>query len=84
MTLDKADDLIILDETWIPDDQEQVEDRIHRASRIHQVTIWYIRSLGTVEEGIARLNLSADDLQKALLDGSRGVATARKILEASK
>lgn len=83
ITLDAADDLVVLDETWVPDDQEQVEDRIHRVSRIHQVTIWNVRSLGTVEEGIARLNLSADNLQKTLLDGSRGVNVARQILRSA-
>lgn len=81
VTLDAADDLIFLDETWIPDDQEQVEDRIHRASRIHQVSIWYIRSSGTIEETIAAQNLSLEEIQKNLMDGSRGVDFARKLLE---
>ena len=80
VTLDRADDLFILDETWIPDDQEQLEDRIHRASRIHQVNIYYIRSLGTIEEYIARLNVDADDLQKHLLDQMRGVRITRMLL----
>lgn len=80
VTLDRADDLFILDETWVPDDQEQLEDRIHRASRIHQVTIYYIRSLGTIDEGIARANIAADDMQKSLMDGKRGVDIARKLV----
>lgn len=80
LTLDRADDMFILDETWIPDDQEQAEDRLHRASRNHQVTIYYIRSLGSVEENIARDNEEADDLQKRLMDGSRGVALAKKFV----
>lgn len=81
LTLDRADDLVILDETFIPDDQEQVEDRIHRVSRNHNVTIHYVRSLGTVEERIARVTFGRDDLQKQLLDGERGVDFARKIIE---
>lgn len=80
LTLDRADDLVILDETFIPDDQEQVEDRIHRVSRNHNVTIHYVRSLGTVEEKIARITFGRDDLQKQLLDGERGVDFARKII----
>lgn len=80
LTLDRADDLVILDETFIPDDQEQVEDRIHRVSRNHNVTIHYLRSLGTVEERIARITHNRDDLQKQLLDGERGIDFARKIL----
>jgi SNF2 family DNA or RNA helicase len=81
LTLDAADDVIFLDETWIPDDQEQVEDRSHRVSRMHQVTIWYVRSLGTVEHQIATANIEADDLQKTLLDGRRGVSIARQLLD---
>lgn len=80
LTLDRADDLVILDETFIPDDQEQVEDRIHRVSRVHNVTIHYVRSLGTIEERIARVTFGRDELQKQLLDGERGVDFARQIL----
>lgn len=80
LTLDRADDLVILDETFIPDDQEQVEDRIHRVSRNHNVTIHYLRSLGTVEERIAKITHGRDDLQKQLLDGERGVDFARQVL----
>lgn len=50
ITLDRASTAIMLDETWNPDDQEQAEDRIHRGSRIHQVTIYYIRTRDTIEE----------------------------------
>jgi SNF2 family DNA or RNA helicase len=50
INLDNANTAIFLDETWNPDDCEQAEDRIHRASRIHQVTCYYIRSKGTIEE----------------------------------
>lgn len=80
LTLDAADDLVFLDETWIPDDQEQVEDRIHRVSRIHQVTIHYLRALGTVEENIALTTMSRERLTKLLIDGERGVGIARKLL----
>ena len=80
LTLDRADDMVILDETFIPDDQTQVEDRIHRVSRIHNVTIHYVRSLGTIEEKIARKTIDRDNLQKQLLDGARGVDYARHLL----
>jgi SNF2 family DNA or RNA helicase len=52
ITLDKADTVFILDEKWNPDDQEQVEDRAHRVSRIHQVTVYYMRTRETIEEYI--------------------------------
>src|SRR5699024_887569 len=80
LTLDRADAIVILDETFIPDDQTQVEDRIHRVSRMHNVTVHYVRSIGTVEEKIAKKTIDRDNLQKQLLDGARGVSYARKLL----
>lgn len=70
LTLDRADELVILDETFIPDDQEQVEDRIHRVSRIHNVIVHYVRSKGTIEETIAKKVQKREELQKQILDGS--------------
>ena len=80
LTLDAADDLIMTDETWIPDEQEQVEDRIHRVSRLHQVTIHYLRSKGTVEENIALTTSNRERLTKAILDEERGVSIIKKLL----
>lgn len=80
LTLDRADDIVILDETFIPDDQEQVEDRVHRVSRNHNVFIHYVRSLGTIEERIARTTFGRDTVQKEILDGERGIDFARKLL----
>ncbi len=79
ITLDAADHLIFLDETYIPDEQEQVEDRIHRVSRQHQVTIYYLRSLGTIEEDICRTTMARETEVKERLDGSRGVAYNRRV-----
>lgn len=50
INLDRANSVHILDETWDPDDQEQAEDRCHRASRIHQVTVYYYRTEATMDE----------------------------------
>jgi SNF2 family DNA or RNA helicase len=80
VTLDAADDLIFIDETFVPDDQEQVEDRTHRTSRVHNVTIYYLRTRGTIDETIARNNIEKDDIQKRLLDGKRGVELARRLI----
>jgi SNF2 family DNA or RNA helicase len=52
ITLDRAESVHIMDETWDPDDQTQLEDRVHRISRIHQVTIYRYLSKGTIEEQI--------------------------------
>jgi SNF2 family DNA or RNA helicase len=81
ITLDAcADDVVFIDETYIPDDQEQVENRLHRVSRIHQVNIWYLRSLGTIDEEICRVTGAREGAVKERLDGSRGVRIARKII----
>ena len=80
ITLDRADEMVIFDETWVPDDQEQVEDRIHRTSRTdHQTTFWYVRSEGTIERDLAGANLLKDDRNRRSLDVRRGVEVARRL-----
>lgn len=74
LTLDAADDVIIIDETFVHDEQLQVEDRAHRLSRPdHKVSIWYLRSLGTLEETIGSTNTGRENLCKGIMDGSRGI-----------
>jgi SNF2 family DNA or RNA helicase len=87
VTLDAADDMVILDETHVPDDQEQVEDRINNRRQEEKVAtrrFWYPKSLGTVDEAIARTNSSKDKTQKWALDGRRGVAYLREVVETMK
>lgn len=79
ITLDRADTVHIMDETFDPDDQEQLEDRIHRISRIHQVTCYYYRSKNSIEERIWNITrgkkLTNDqllDLQRQLYKESHG------------
>lgn len=76
-----CDELFFMDETFVPDDQEQVEDRIHRVSRIHRVTIHYLYAKGSIDEKIAGMNISKDQIQKRVLDGRRGVEFALRILK---
>lgn len=84
ITLDAADDVIIVDETTIPDDQLQVEDRAHRLSRTdHQVTIWYLRTLGSIDESIGATTTDRERVCRQLLDGERGVDTLKKLLTAA-
>jgi SNF2 family DNA or RNA helicase len=54
LTLDAADDIILIDNTRNPDDQLQVVDRVHRISRIHQVTVWNLATRESVDENIIR------------------------------
>lgn len=78
--LDAADDLIFIDIPRNPDIQEQVEDRIHRVSRVHQVTIWRLRSRGTIDMVIAAKNDEAYEQTRTLMDGVRSVDFERNIL----
>jgi SNF2 family DNA or RNA helicase len=82
ITLDAyCSELVEIDETWVPDDQEQVEDRIHRVSRIHQVTIYRLTTLGTIDERIREITEDKDKIQKTILDGRRGVDFAKLLIE---
>lgn len=82
ITLDAADDVVMLDPAWNRDDQEQVEDRAHRISRTdHTVTIWQLYSLDTIEVGIAKLTADKQRDIKSLLDGQRGVEFAMKLIK---
>jgi hypothetical protein len=78
--LDAADDLIFFDLPRDPDEQEQVEDRIHRVSRVHQVMIWRLRARGTIDMVIAAKNDTVYQRTRAMLDGTRGVKYARTLL----
>jgi SNF2 family DNA or RNA helicase len=71
ITLDRADTCHILDETWNPDDQEQLEDRIHRISRIHQVTCYYYRSRNSIEQYIQETTSDKKKLNDIVLDVHR-------------
>lgn len=80
INLDAADDMVFLDLVHDPDKLEQAEDRIHRASRMHQVTYWRLVSKGTADVVVL---MEADtryrDTRKTY-DGDRGVQFARMML----
>lgn len=71
ITLDRADTVIFLDETWNPDDQTQAEDRAHRGSKDRQVTIYRIISKGTIEEQIYRGNVSKETINQRVLNNRK-------------
>lgn len=66
ITLDAADDMVVLDIPWISDRDEQLDARIHRVSRIHQVTIYRLVSVGTIDYWMASLT----DAQRAAVAGA--------------
>lgn len=84
LTLDQADYVILIDETTVPDDQEQVEDRCHRVSRVHNVTVYYLRTLGSLDEEVAYVAAARQSVGHYLMDGARGVEYARKLYHESR
>lgn len=80
VTLDAADEVHCLDEMWDPGDNEQLEDRAHRASRNHSVSIYRYRTEGTIDEAIAA-DVEAKRFDQFLtLDGRRGLDYARSLV----
>jgi SNF2 family DNA or RNA helicase len=68
LTLDAADDVHLIDELWDPGEDEQAEDRAHRVSRIHQVTVFTYRTLGTIDEDIAMTKWEKKETHSLILD----------------
>lgn len=68
ITLSRAESVHILDETWNPDDQEQLADRALDLSKIHQVNVFVYRSKNTIEHKIMLVNTSKLDINTNVLD----------------
>lgn len=84
LTLDAwCDEMFILDETWVRDEQIQLEGRINNRDvekRVAVRTFHYIRTKDSIEEEIADSGMTQDEFQKALLDRRRGVELRQRIL----
>lgn len=73
ITLDAADITVILDETNVDDEQQQLEGRTDNRNperRIVPRSYYYLRSFGTIEESIAAANAAAKARGGAILDAS--------------
>lgn len=82
ITLDAANTCVIFDETDNPDDQLQVEDRVHRTSNVdHQVNIYYVRAEDTIQQVVYETNRFKDREQTKHLEGRRGVTVKRQGIE---
>lgn len=84
ITLDAADIMVILDETYVDDEQQQLEGRIDNRQperKIAPRSYYYLRSLGTIEEHIARRNAEAKARGAKLLDGSQLAKLGTEVLK---
>lgn len=73
ITLDAADIMVILDETYVDDEQQQLEGRIDNRNperKIAPRSYYYLRSEGSIEESIAQANAEARRMGRRVLDGS--------------
>jgi SNF2 family DNA or RNA helicase len=80
INLDAADEMHMMDEDPDPGVNQQMEDRIHRASREHKVVIYYYRTEGTVDYLAAHSVEYRRRLQHAVLDGRRGMNDLRQMM----
>lgn len=88
ITLDKADTGIIIDETWDPDDQSQLEDRYWGrklgdvTDEANKATVYYIRSKDTIEHYIWSMTKGKAITNEMILDmrrsGFRAVMDSEK------
>lgn len=72
ITLSQADSVHMLDETWVPDNQEQAEDRAHRGDDLtmgkDEVRVYYYRTKGSIEEYVRKLVADKNLNNKTILD----------------
>lgn len=68
ITLDLVENVHILDETWVPDDQEQLADRAVNTSRMHQIGVYVYRSKQSIEQYIQDVNTEKRAVNKQILD----------------
>lgn len=80
INLDAADDMVFVDSSHDPDRMEQAEDRIHRASRNHQVTYWRLASVDTADMVVLQSIDTRYRETRATYEGARGIEFARRML----
>lgn len=86
ITMSQADSVHILDETWVPDNQEQAEDRAHRGDDLtmakDEVRMYYYRTTGSIEEYIQKMVADKQLNNKTILDLRRRMR--KELAEAEK
>lgn len=70
--LSRADTMLVMDETWNPDDQTQLIDRfISLQDRSRDRTVIFIHSKGSIEDYIREVNLDKEGTNVIVLDAWR-------------
>jgi SNF2 family DNA or RNA helicase len=69
--LSRADTVIVLDETWNPDDQRQLVDRVISLQDIRAKSVIYIHSRDTIEDYVRSVNLEKEGVNITVLDAWR-------------
>lgn len=64
ITLNESEAIIFMDETWVPDEQDQAEDR----NRNNSADIYYIRTKNTIEEYVLDTNIGKRSVNDIVLD----------------
>jgi SNF2 family DNA or RNA helicase len=77
INLDRANNVIFLDEDWDPDVQTQAANRVDRASRDHVVTVTTIRTEDTIESYIQKRVAKKEKINDILLDRYRQMVKER-------
>lgn len=81
ITIDSADEMVILDRTGVPDNELQLEGRIYRVSNPRKVRYRYLHSLDSIEHQIVSVSGMRGRDSDLVLDGRRGVQAAERVLE---
>jgi SNF2 family DNA or RNA helicase len=84
LDLSKSNDVVVADQTWIPDDQEQVEFRALHVDKSDDVRVWNLFSLGTIDEDIAKLNMERENEIFSVIDTQRGVTYVKQLVQMTK
>jgi hypothetical protein len=78
LNLERASSIHILDESWNPDDEEQLEDRGDRGSRTSPLFCYYYRTANSIQDQIAAVAKGKAVTNKNVLDLYRQMRKARK------
>lgn len=71
INLQEANSVHVMDETWNPDDQLQLEDRADRGSRETPLMVMYYRTRNTVQEDIFEITQDKAAINIKVLDALR-------------